>query len=187
MSLYRPPRLLSPGLINAFVNASLRTQRHILTHQGSNERFGILGQLVGLSAGWNGPGIPYNDHVFNPKKLLPISGSWAIFQLYEALQLRAEWQFLQPDDVTIEDVLAAFNEIGSEDGNIFPECNTTPAARRAAPKIPPLNGMGWAITFEGTNQKIAAFIPGRGTFTEANIPPNVFFNPATKRWDVKPT
>lgn len=189
MSLILPPRRPSPQLMAAFVDAVKRTERFIFAHPGSGARYGALNALIAVSKRWDGPGVPYD--VFLPRTIFPVTESWAVFQLYEAIQLRAEWQFLQPEHVRASDVLAAFNAVNAEIGNIFLECDATPAARRAILGIPFFHGDsardGWVISLrKGVDLPVIIQRPGFDFVIHEEPPPTVFFNDVTRLWDTQP-
>lgn len=185
MSRIFEPRYIPPSLMSKVAQAGKQVQAYIITHPGSGERYGIFNRLMTMLTSWQDSKVPYD--VFDPKTISPVSESWEVFRFYEATQAFFEWLSLQPDDLTVKDVTDAFDAIGTRGGNIFPQCNATPSARRAFSQIPPLNGESWAIYLEETNRRMTAVAAGQRASTWMDIPPTVFFDPSTKRWDVRPT
>ncbi len=191
MSLFLLPRPLPPSLILKTNEAVQRTEKYIFSRPGNGNRFGVYNTLRSMAGNTrSAPDALHN--LFEPAVLFPILQSWALLQLYEALQLRAEWQYDQPSDVTLADVITALDAVAKETGSVFTTRNTTPAVRRAVLGIPFLQGEtvkdGWIISlnphaaFEITLERT-----DRTGVVTSKLPPTVFFNESTKRWDVRPT
>lgn len=119
-----------------------------------------LTQLGSMASNDANP-VPYRR--LDSAALMPIDGSWALFQLFEAIQLRAAWLREEIDGIEAHDVAEAFCNVGhTNQVPYFPEGNVTPTLRRALLQLPPLKvKIGWAThlersTDEGVIAKLTA-------------------------------
>ena len=79
--------------------------------------------------------VPYRR--LDSNVLLPIDGSWALFQLFEAIQLRAAWLREETHGLEAHDVAETFGNVGHTNQTpFFPEGNVTPMLRRALLQLP---------------------------------------------------
>lgn len=115
----------------------------------------VLTRLEWMASAIEPDPVPYRslDH----ETLLPMEGSWALFQLFEGIQLRTAWLREEIDGVKAHDVAETFGNVGhpNERTPFFPEGNVTPALRWALFQRGPFKPrIGWATTLEaGTDEE----------------------------------
>lgn len=106
-----------------------------------------LTQLSSMASNDPDP-VPYRR--LDSAALMPLEGSWALFQLFEAIQLRAAWLREEIGGLEAHDIAEAFGSVGHINQTpFFPEGNVTPALRRALLQLPPFKTkIGWATYLE---------------------------------------
>lgn len=114
-----------------------------------------LVRLDWIASGIEPQTVPYR--FLDPEELLPIEGSWALFQLFEAIQLRAAWLRGEIEGVEAHDVAETFGKVGhpNERTPYFPQGNIAPALRWALFKRGAFKPrIGWATYLEmGTEEE----------------------------------
>lgn len=138
--------------------------------------------------------VPYKYLDLVEEDLNPISTSWIVFQLYDAMQRLVEFIGQDPaNEINVEDIVRIFTLVGNRFRHgeppsvLFIRDDATPRARRAI-----LNTPGFPTIATGT---VTAQILGAGGrhgivyINATNIgptlrtPPSVFWDNANRRWD----
>lgn len=132
--------------------------------------------------------VPYR--FLNPDELMGLPGTWALFQLFEIIQLRAAWQLGEMPGLEEYDIREAFSAVAHPDmkSPYFPEGNVSPQARR--------------LLFQTGQFKpkfdIAVYLEHHESENFANfkrasvdpflipLPENIWLNPETDVWEVRP-
>lgn len=139
--------------------------------------------------------IPYRK--LDATSLLPTKGSWALFQLFEAIQLRKAHQAGKVPDVTIDDVIEAFKSVGTigKRWTIFPDCDVSPEAQRRVLRQPGLfagRDLGEILIrlHEAPGAKVVATLTDRsGSSGEIPLPDGFFISIADHPdgvWEFEP-
>lgn len=138
--------------------------------------------------------VPYN--VIDAPSIYPVTTSWQIFQLLEALQSLVEWLNSGNTAWNEARMIVEFDKIGRGSdfeprvpSAIFPGHNISPAARRAILSIPFFaDGMrGWVVEEIKTPSRFSPTmitITGSMGVTVESIPLGVWFNQMLQIWDI---
>ncbi len=192
------------GSISMACSGAARRVRDVIIHPAPGDFFGksrpdYLAQQQALTClEWILAGteveIPYHK-LNNASVLLPVKGSWALYQLFEAIQLRKAYQLEKVPGVTADEVAEAFMDVGATDKRwiIFPKCDVSPAARRAVLKLPGVNvGIDWTIDLEEAleetplGKQFAVLTSKDGHTARVALPLSFFVNRETGIWEIEP-
>lgn len=126
----------------------------------------------------------------DPKALLPIPGSWALFQLYERILVLAAWRRREmPETLEEHDVSTIFHQIGHADlkTSFFPEGNISPQAWMALMKSGKFTSkIDFAVWLESREDgNVANFTHGSIQPYPIPLPENIWLNPETNIWEAR--
>lgn len=148
-----------------------------------------LTRLTWVAAQQDIPPVPYR--FLDPKELMGLPGTWALFQLFEGIQLRAAWMRDEIPEVQEREISAAFASVAHPDRKTpyFPEGNVSPRVRRLLLQTGPFKPkIDWA-TYLINGAEGASFANLTRPETEpvrVPLPENIWLNPDTEIWEVRP-
>lgn len=132
--------------------------------------------------------VPYR--IIDPEGMMHLPGTWALFQLFEAIQLRAAWQRDETQGIEEAQVIEMFGSVAHAERKtpFFPEGNVSPMARLELFSLPALRpNIDWAVYLERTdNGNFANLTRSRTDPIRITLPDNVWLNPETNVWEVIP-
>lgn len=129
--------------------------------------------------------VPYR--ILHPGELMYLPGTWALFQLFEAIQLRVAWQRDETpgiEELQVVEMFGAVAQVGRKTP-FFPEGNVSPMARFELFKLPALRpNIDWAVYLERTDDgNFANLTRSRTDPIRIAVPGNVWLNPETDVWE----
>lgn len=131
--------------------------------------------------------VPYR--LLNPAELMGLPGTWALYQFFEAIQLRAAWLRDEIPGVAEHDVSDAFGAVAHPDRKTpyFPEGNVSPQARRLlfqTGQFKPKFEIAVYLECQ-ENGNFANFRhESAGSFL-IPVPENIWLNPETDVWEAR--
>lgn len=132
--------------------------------------------------------VPYR--FLDSAVLLDLPGTWALFQLLEAIQLRAAWMRDEMPGVEDHHISDAFAAVAHPDRKtpFFPDGNVSPQVRRALFQTGPFRPhIDWAVYLERADDgNFANLTRSRTEPFRITLPDNVWLNPETDVWEVAP-
>lgn len=132
--------------------------------------------------------VPYR--FLDPMELMGLPGTWALFQLFEAIQLRAAWLRDEMPDVDDHAVAEAFGAVAHDDRKTpyLPEGNVSPQVHRALFQTGPFRPhIDWAVYLERADDGNFANLTRSGTEPiRVPLPENIWLNPETDVWETLP-
>ena len=184
-------KLPTTTVLLAYINAVERIQRMIERSDSEDQSLTWLQAMENINEAYDRmTEVPYR---VVDARMFAYGAGREVHRLFHAVQLLAEWRFLPGTTVTQHDVVVAFNAVGDEgfdDGPIFPDGTTSPAAQREIRTMPifqnPMGRGRWMVEgfLRDSMQGPTIMITGYGDILVTHIPPNVQFDEAKQIWDI---
>ncbi len=184
-------KLPTTTILLAYINAVERLQRMIERSDSEDHIQLWLQAMKNINEAYDRmTEIPYR---VVDARMFVFNAGREVHRLFHAVQLLAEWRFRSGTTVTHHDVVVAFNAVGDEgfdDGPIFPDGTTSPAAQREIRKMPifqdPMGRGRWMAEgfLKDSMQGPTVMITGYGDVLVTHVPPTIRFDEAKQIWDI---